>query len=463
MIGQFGNQSRHSTSADFSGDRIHIDAASVADAVARRQADRAAIVHEAGGFEAARVVDDAALQTVGRLRRQDDQPTGRVHGIAVFNQRGNRGRFDANVGQSGAVKLQLISFASRQCHRTALGDNDTVVAHFGGQQGDESAKCCGQLAFVLDFPGGAVAGEIQLAGHEVGIADAVRGGRERTHVHAGTAPEVDAAWVGEEDLAVGVDAAEDLARVGGDYAVECRRAAGRLVEVHRRRSANIEGAPVDHALMARLVDVHRGAGLGDVRGTGNNITPGRERVGRRGGLRNRRRWQDGDGCREQQGFGGALAPALGDLRYGHPGVDEFVPDEAKGLVHVGAPECLKGQAGGQPETVLVETAVLIAARGRGVRVVADAVGPGGLEVHPHRRQPAKREAVAFEAVAHGGIVVAHVAIVMKTGDDETLGQSPAQLEVAHHAAVAAAFVAGVGAHATGTAKIELLRAIEIVV
>ena len=224
VIGQIGYQQCRPASADFSGRCIHIDVAGMRDAVAGHQANRPAVIHQSRGFEAARVIDHTTLQPIRRLRRQNDQSARSLHRIAVFNQRSNRRRFDTDVGQTCAVKLQLKRFAGGQCHGAALRNDHAVVAYFGGQQGDVAIQFSREVAVVFNFTGGAVAGEVEIAGHEVGIADAVRSGGECADVDAGAAAEIDAAAVGEENLAVAGEPAEDLARVGIEHAVQYRRA-----------------------------------------------------------------------------------------------------------------------------------------------------------------------------------------------------------------------------------------------
>ena len=116
-IGQVSNQCGRATLAGAVGSGVYVDAAAVADAVAGFEADHAAGVAQAIGFEHAAVVDHAALQAVGRLRRQDDQAAGRLHGMAVLHQRGDAGRCDADIGQRVvAVKLQLIGIACGEHH-----------------------------------------------------------------------------------------------------------------------------------------------------------------------------------------------------------------------------------------------------------------------------------------------------------------------------------------------------------
>ena len=289
VIGQIGDQERRPASADFPWSGIDINAAGMGDAVARHQTDRAAVIDQPCRLQAAGIFDDASLQAIGRLRGEDDQSAGGLHGIAVLDQRRDGGRFDANAGHPTIVELQFEHFTGGQRHRAALGDDHAVVPHLGRQQGDVAVQVGRDVPFVDDAAGGAVTREPQVAGHEVIIADAVRRRRQGADVHAGALAEVDAAGVGEEDLAVGIDAAKDLARVRVEHAVQGGRAAGRLDEVDRGLAADVERAPVDDAALTRLIDVHRRAGLRNVGGTGHDLAAGWQSVGGRRSLRKSRR------------------------------------------------------------------------------------------------------------------------------------------------------------------------------
>ena len=304
----------------------------------RIKADDAIDVAQTGGDEAAAVVDDAALQLVGGLGGKDDQPAGCVHGVAVLDQRSNRGRFHTNVGQPRAVELQFKRFTSRQRDGAALGDNHAVVAHFGGQQGDEATEIRCEIAVVFNFAGGTIAREVELAGHEVGVADAVRGGGECADVDAGAAAEIYATAVGQKHLPVGVDAAEDLAGVGVQHAVEDGGAAGRLNEVHRGGAADVESVPVDGSALAGLRDGERVVDRrSDRRLPGNKLAAGRECGCHRWVWRRRksRRWRDGDkACRrEQHCTRSSFAARLDDFGDSDPGVGEVVENQAVGFIH----------------------------------------------------------------------------------------------------------------------------------
>ena len=336
-VGQAGDQGCRAALACAVRRRIDLDAPAVNDAVAGFEPDDAAVVDESGRLEAAGVVHHPALQTIRRLRRQNDQPARCLHRVAVVHQRRNGRRLDADVGQPVVVELQFIGLARRQHHGAQLRDDDAAVAHFGCEQGDVAIQVCRQAAFVLHLAGGTVAAEVEPARHEVVVADAVRRSSERTDIDVGCRAEVDAAAIGQEDLPVGGDAPEDLARVGIEHAVEYRRTARRLDEIDPGRTADVEGLPVDGGAVAALGDGECGRALSNARLPGHQFPAGGElrcdgRIGRR--RKNRRRRQgDKAGRSEQHGTRGALAAGLGDFGDRHPGVGEVVPDQAIGLVH----------------------------------------------------------------------------------------------------------------------------------
>ena len=190
-----------------------------------------------------------------------------MYGVAVFNQGGHGGGGDYDVGQAVLlVKLQLEAFTCGQGHGTHLGNHDAVVAHFGRQQGNVAAQAGRQGAIVDDLTRGAIAVELHGPGHEVRVADAVRGGGKAPHINAGAWRKVDAAGVGQNDMPIGVDLPENLARRAAQHPVQ-QHAAGRwLNDVDLGGSADVKALPVQGRALAGLGDSHgrarlRNAGL----------------------------------------------------------------------------------------------------------------------------------------------------------------------------------------------------------
>ena len=307
-----------------------VDAAAVDHLARGFQHDAPAALRQAGGLDAAGVAHHPTLHPVQRLRAQDHQPARGQHQMAVVHQRAQGGSFHPQPGQRlVGVELQFKRLARRQRHRAQVGHDHALVAHLRRQQRDVAAQGRAQLAFVDHAAGGALALEAGAAGHEVVQADAVRGGHQAAHVHAGAGREVHAVGVGQEHLPVGGDAAEDLAGVRPLHAVERDRLRRRLLELHLRITPDVELLPVDRAPRAALLDRQRGAVLLDGhlprhhlpargQGVGRHLGPGRQRQQR--------------GGHEQAGCA-AFAAGTGVLGGGHPGAGDVVPDQAVDLVH----------------------------------------------------------------------------------------------------------------------------------
>ncbi len=159
------------------------------------------------------------------------------------------------------VEIEGDRFTGRQSDRAHACDNHSGVAHFRCEQRDIAAQSGVELAFVDDAASGTIAIELQLAGHEVRIADATGGRSEAAYVHHSALTEIHAVRIGQKDLARRVDPAEDLARIAVQNAVEGGRIGARLVEIDLRGAAEVERIPVDYRALARLVDVeHRRVG-----------------------------------------------------------------------------------------------------------------------------------------------------------------------------------------------------------
>ena len=234
-----------------------VDAAAVFDAVAGFEHDAPAALRQSGGFNAPAVADDTALQAVQRLGRQDNETARRQNGVVILHQGVEGGGLNPDVGQRVvAVKLQLKTLTGGQRHGTELGNDDAVVAHFRRQQRDVATEGGLELAFIHNGAGCAIARELVFAGHEVGIADAVRGGDEAADIDAGTRCKVDAVGIAEVDLAIGADLAEDLARAGVEHAVQGDAGSRRLLVGHAGGTADVVAAPVNGGAVAALVDEH---------------------------------------------------------------------------------------------------------------------------------------------------------------------------------------------------------------
>ena len=257
------------------GTGIGTDAAAVLDALAGIEHNLAGAHLHAGGFKFAGVFDHAALQAIDRACRENDEATGRQHGTLVFDQRLDLRGLDRDVVQAAfAIKLQRDRLARGQCHGAELCDDDTFVADFGREQGYEAVQRGADVAFVDDTAAAAVAAELELAGHEIGVFDVARGGHQRTHIHRCALAKVDAVRVDKIDLAVGGDLAQNLARVAVEHTIQRGAATGGLLVVDLRLRADVEGVPVDDGAVAALVHIQVRAALVDASAASRDLRPG---------------------------------------------------------------------------------------------------------------------------------------------------------------------------------------------
>ena len=319
---------------------IGLHAATVADLVGCAQQDAPALFHQATGLQAACVVHNAALQTAGRLGRQNDQPARRLDRVAVFHQGLHGGRRHHHIGQQPlAIELQGVRFAGSQCHCAHLRHHHAVVAHLGGQQRNVAAKTGLELPFVHNAAGGAVTHQGVAPGHEVFIAQAVGGGHEAAHFHAGTGGKVSPCRVDQKHLPRCGDAPKNLAGVVVQHAVQRDAAAVGLVEIDLCGRPHVEALPVDGRTLACLVNIHHGGALAD-----GHLT--RDHLSARGQLGGHGSHCPSHGCQHKSQqhraqrathHRGARAMRLGQLGDHHPLLGGLLPDDAVLLVHLTGP------------------------------------------------------------------------------------------------------------------------------
>ena len=253
VIGNVGDHNNAAPKARGTGCGVGLDAAGVRHAVRAIQDNTAAVTDQACGLQIAGILHHATLQVVCCLRRQQDQPAGCEHRIAVLHQRRDLAFGHGNAGQDVAlVEVQGDGLARRHHHR--LGGDHALVADLRRQQGDIAAQAV-QVAGIFDAGGRAIALENSLAGHEIVEADAMGGGDQTTDIHAGARRKVDAVGVAEKDLAWRIDLAENLTGIGVLHPVESRTGAGGLIEIDLRSASNIEALPIQSRAIAGLVDV----------------------------------------------------------------------------------------------------------------------------------------------------------------------------------------------------------------
>ena len=192
---------------------------------------------------------------------------------------------DLQGGQALAAKDQGGFVASRHRDGAFAGDDDALVAHLRGEQGDVAAKGCLQRAKVHDAARLTIALESVFAGHEVGVADAMGGNQKATDIHLRGRPKQHAVGVDDEDLAGGVDAPHDLAGVVVKNSVKGDRGGVGLVEIDLCARADVEGIPVDSGALAALLHRQGVARTADGRTPAHHHAALGQLRGRRHGLR----------------------------------------------------------------------------------------------------------------------------------------------------------------------------------
>ena len=240
------------------------DGAAVEDAGGGLKQDAARAVDQTSGFNGAGVVDDAGLQAARGLGRQDDEAAGRFDGAFVFHQGVDGGGSDDDAAQHPAsVKFKFKGFTRRQGDGAQVGHDDAIVAHIRREHGHVAAQRSADFALVFNLACGAVAGEFDLPVHELLGGGGVRGGDQATHVHGGCLAKVHALRVDQHHRARRGDAAQNLAGLCVQHAVERGRLRVGLLEVDRGILANVKARPVHHSALAGLVDVEGVARLAD--------------------------------------------------------------------------------------------------------------------------------------------------------------------------------------------------------
>jgi hypothetical protein len=191
--------------------------------------------------------------------------------VFVLDQRIHHAFIDLHRGQALATEDQGGFVTPRHGDGAFTGDDDALVAHLRGEQGDVAAKRGLQRTKVHDAAGLAVALEGAFAGHEVGVADAVGGDQEATNVYLRGGTEQHAVGVDDEDLAWGVDSPHDLAGVVVQHAVEGDGSGVGLVEVDLCARADVEGVPVDGSALAALLHCQGVATAADSRSPAHHL------------------------------------------------------------------------------------------------------------------------------------------------------------------------------------------------
>ena len=289
-----------------------VDEAALLHGVGSAEVNPAAVLRDTGGDDLAGIADDARGELVVGLGGDDDLTAGRAHDAAVVDERLHARRVDEQAGDAGGgIEVEADGFAGGEDDRARLGHDQAGVTDFGREERDVAAERAADRALVEDHTHRAVTAEVQSAGEEVRVGDRERRGDEGADVDARGRAEVDPLRVDEEDLAVGLDAAEDAAGVRADDAVEDRGRGRWLREPDGCITPDVEVLPIDDRAVGTLRDVERRR-AGRARRRHRHLTRGhlsaaRQRVRRRRRLRERRRHEERG--REEHGAGQREAAA----------------------------------------------------------------------------------------------------------------------------------------------------------
>jgi len=160
---------------------------------------------------------------------------------------------------------------------TEIGDDDAVIAHRPTEQSHATAGSGSDQATIDDRTGRA-AGERRkpiVPAHEVFDIDIQTGCHQATHLDPRAGAEDHAVGIHDEHLAVGLDAAVDLARQLVEDSVQSRGRGRRLLEPDQLVAAHIESGPVDDQGRRLLLD-ERGVDVGppDAAAARHHLTAG---------------------------------------------------------------------------------------------------------------------------------------------------------------------------------------------
>ena len=267
-------------------DAAGIDGAAHRD-VARRaaaQEDPAIALRQRCGPDDAAIVDDARLQETLTFCREEDGASFRDDDALVRDQGLQHVAGDGDVEQTVAVQRKGRRLGYREGDPAEIGLQAARVDDLArGIQEDEASVLGAEMALVHDRAIALVRETPFSCGVAAGVAG--RRGDQPGHVDLRILAEQDAVGIQEEDLAVGLQASEDLGSVIADDAVDRDGLAVRLDELHGVTRADVEALPVHPQGLGALGDRHRVRGCGDAPGALGHLTTLRERGGTSGDTR----------------------------------------------------------------------------------------------------------------------------------------------------------------------------------
>src|SRR5690606_1629617 len=145
----------------------------------------------------------------------------------------------------GEIEGCCTSGGEGDCPQPGL--DDPLVLHLPPQQCHGSTVSCGDGSPVQHRSGYTVripASKLVVTGHEVGRSDVQCGCDQRAYVNVGILAKQDAIRVHQKDLTIGLQLAQDLARILTQDSVQCHRVGCGLHEPDGISGANIELLPI---------------------------------------------------------------------------------------------------------------------------------------------------------------------------------------------------------------------------
>ena len=299
---------------------------------ARQQHDRAFVLLHRGGFNHAAVVDHAGQHAVARAGAQQHLAARSLDQPAVVGQRVELALLNLQPEQAAAAEVQADGAARTERHRAQLRADGALVDDLLAQQRYIAARC-GRDSALVDHAGAAAAGKAPGATCQVAVGHVERGGHQGADVDLCIAPKQHAVGVDEPDLAVGVDAAQDLRTLGVVNAVDGDGRGRGLDEVDSLGRADVEALPVQRDVLAALRDGCGGAALADAGAAGGNLAALRCAVCRGTEQHEPEARRTEYGADHTGDHARLLAPPATGFGYGNPGLLHLAPYKTVMPVH----------------------------------------------------------------------------------------------------------------------------------
>ena len=300
-----------------------------------QQDDLAAAVVDGLRLDHALVVDHRLRQLVERVGGQEDAPAVGLDQALVGDQRVEGALVDGKAGQSGIIDFQSDLVGGRQADVAFLRRDAAFIDHLGADQHHVTAGGGIDLAPV-DDAAAARAGQAETPGGKVVVRHVAGRGEDAGRADLGPGCEQHAVRIDDEDLAIGVQRAQDLRRILPQHAVQRDGGRRRLDELDAGGAADIETLPVDRRLAAGLADRQGIAALTDLRLAERHLGAAGQRVRPRAGGHDRSGQRDAGQHAGQQRARGARRFAAAARGFCHDDVRTKVlaPDLAVDAVHL---------------------------------------------------------------------------------------------------------------------------------